>query len=83
MAASKFNGNYNDLAIGSAGVAVTYAGFTVGGNVVGGQMNGQLGLQPKGGAPLLGVLAGVKDVAGPLTVGVVAEEFLGAGQREP
>ena len=72
---SKFNGSYNDLAIGSAGVAATFAGFTVGGNVVGGQMNGQLGLQPKGGAPLVGVLAGVKYVAGPLTVGVVGMEY--------
>jgi len=72
---SKFNGSYNDLAIGSAGVAATFAGFTVGGNVVGGQMNGQLGLQPKGGAPLVGILAGVKYVAGPFTVGVVGEEY--------
>ena len=75
VAGSKFNGSYNDLAIGSAGIAATFAGFTVGGNVVGGQMNGQLGLQPKGGAPLVGVLAGVKYVAGPFTVGVVGEEY--------
>ena len=75
VAGSKFNGSFNDLAIGSAGVAATFAGFTVGGNVVGGQMNGQLGLQPKGGAPLLGFLGGVKYVAGPMTVGIVAEEF--------
>jgi hypothetical protein len=73
--ASKFNGSFNDLAIGSAGVAATFAGFTVGGNVVGGQMNGQLGLQPKGGAPLVGILAGAKYVVGPFTVGVVAEEY--------
>ncbi len=72
---SKFNGSYNDLAIGSAGIAATFAGFTVGGNVVGGQMNGQLGLQPKGGAPLVGILVGVKYVAGPFTVGVVGEEY--------
>jgi hypothetical protein len=75
VAGSKFNGSFNDLAIGSAGVAATFAGFTVGGNVIGGQMNGQLGLQPKGGAPLVGILAGVKYVVGPLTVGVVGEEF--------
>jgi len=75
VAGSKFNGSFNDLAIGSAGVAATFAGFTVGGNVVGGQMNGQLGLQPKGGAPLFGILAGAKYVAGPFTVGVVGEEF--------
>ena len=75
VAGSTFNGSFNDLAIGSAGIAATFAGFTVGGNVVGGQMNGQLGLQPKGGAPLFGVLAGVKYVAGPFTVGVVGEEY--------
>ena len=56
---SKFNGTYNDLAIGSGGIAVTFAGFTVGGNVIGGKMNGQFGRQPLGGAPLLGGLAGV------------------------
>jgi hypothetical protein len=73
--AAKFNGSFNDLAIGSAGIAVTNAGITVGGNVIGGQMNGQLGLQPKNGAPLVGVLAGVKYVTGPFTVGVVGMEF--------
>ena len=40
---SKFNGTYNGLSFGSGGLALTYAGFTVGGNVVGGKMNGQLG----------------------------------------
>jgi hypothetical protein len=75
VAGSTFNGSFNDLAIGSAGVAVTFAGWTVGGNVVGGQMNGQLGLQPKGGAPLVGYLLGAKYVAGPLTVGIVGEEY--------
>jgi len=72
---SKFNGSYDGLSVGSGGLALTYAGFTVGGNVVGGAMNGQLGLKPKGGANLLGVLAGVKYVAGPFTAGIVAEEF--------
>ena len=38
-------------------------------------MNGQLALQPKGGAPLVGILAGVKYVAGPFTAGIVAEEY--------
>jgi Gram-negative porin len=72
---SKFNGSFNDLAIGSAGIAATFAGFTVGGNVIGGQMNGQMALQPKGAAPLFGILAGVKYVAGPFTVGIVGEEY--------
>jgi Gram-negative porin len=75
VAGSTFNGSFNDLAIGSAGIAATFAGFTVGGNVIGGQMNGQMGLQPKGGAPLVGILAGVKYVAGPFTIGIVGEEY--------
>ena len=76
---SKFNGTYNGLSFGSGGVAATFAGFTVGGNVIGGKINGQLALQPSGGAPMLGVLAGAKYVNGPWTVGIVGEEYLGAG----
>ena len=72
---SKFNGTYNGLSIGSGGVALTYAGFTVGGNIIGGKMNGQMGLQPSGGAPLLGYLVGAKYVYGPFTVGIVGEEY--------
>lgn len=72
---SHFNGSYNGLSIGSGGIAATFAGITVGGNVIGGRMNGQMGLQPSGGAPLMGVLAGAKYVAGPLTVGIVGEEY--------
>ncbi len=79
MPGSKFNGNYNGLSIGSGGVALTYAGFTVGGNVIGGKMNGQMGLQPSGGAPLFGYLLGAKYVNGPWTVGIVGEQVLGAG----
>jgi hypothetical protein len=75
VAGSKFNGSFNDLAIGSAGIAATFAGVTVGGNVIGGQMNGQMGLQPKGGAPLVGILAGAKYVVGPFTIGIVGEEY--------
>jgi predicted porin len=72
---SKFSGQYNNLSIGSGGVALSYAGVTVGGNVVGGQMNGQLGLQPKNGAPLIGYLLGAKYTAGPLVFGIVGEEY--------
>ena len=72
---SKFNGKYNGLSFGSGGVALTFAGFTVGGNVIGGKMNGQLALQPTGGAPQMGFLAGAKYVNGPFTVGIVGEEY--------
>ena len=73
---SKFNGSYNGLSIGSGGVAATFAGFTVGGNVIGGKMNGQLGLQPSG-RRTAGRLSwlGAKYVAGPFTVGIVGEEY--------
>ncbi len=77
--ASRFTGNYNGLSLGSAGLAVTAAGFTVGGNVIFGRDNGQLGLQPQGGAPMAGFLAGVKYVAGPFTAGIVGEEFTEQG----
>ena len=58
---------------------MTAAGFTVGGNVIFGRDNGQLGLQPQGGAPMAGFLAGVKYVAGPFTAGIVGEEFTEQG----
>ncbi|HME25702.1 MAG TPA: hypothetical protein VKI44_30945 [Acetobacteraceae bacterium] len=76
---SRYTGNFKNLAIGSGGIALTYAGFTFGGNVIGGNMNGQLGLQPQGGAPLFGYLLGAKYINGPFTIGIVGEEFWDQG----
>ena len=76
---SRYTGNSDNLSIGSGGIALTFAGFTVGGNVVGGRMNGQLGLAPSGGAGVVGELVGGKYVAGPWTVGVVAESYTQQG----
>ena len=45
-------------------------------------MNGQLGLQPQGGAPLFGFLFGAKYVAGPLTIGAAVEEYWQQGQAQ-
>jgi hypothetical protein len=45
-------------------------------------MNGQLGLQPQGGAPLFGFLFGAKYVAGPFTIGAAAEEMWMQGQPQ-
>ena len=53
--AAHFNGNYDGLSFGSGGVALTFAGFTVGGNIIGGRLNGQLALTPQGGAPEVGL----------------------------
>ena len=72
---STYNGNYNGLSLGSGGLALTFAGVTVAANVIGGKENGQLSLQPKGGAPLLGLVVGAKYVNGPFTFGVQAEEY--------
>ena len=76
---SRYTGNYDGLNLGSGGIALTFAGFTVGGNMIGGRVNGQLGLAPQGGAPLVAGVAGVKYVAGPWTVGVVAEKYTQQG----
>ena len=71
---SKFNGNYQNLSFGSGGAALTYAGFTLSANAIGGDLNGQLALKPQGGARESAVILGLKYTAGPLTVGVEAEK---------
>jgi hypothetical protein len=76
---SKFTGNFNGLNIGSGGVALTYAGFTVGANVIGGQKNGYVNLQPQGAPNQIGVTGGLKYVAGPLTVGVALMDYWDQG----
>ncbi len=68
-----FNGKYDGLSFGSGGLALTFAGFTVGGNVIGGRLNGQLALRPQGGVNELAYLVGVKYVSGPFTIGAVGE----------
>ena len=66
---------YDDMRLGSFGVAVTVAGLTVGGNVIHGAVNGQLALRPHGGVNETGVLLGAKYAFGPVTVGVVGESI--------
>ena len=78
-AVSRYDGTFKNLAIGNGGIALTYADFTFGGNVIGGNMNGQLGLQPNGGAALFGYLLGVKYVNGPFMIGIVGEEYWDQG----
>jgi predicted porin len=59
----------NGFSVGDGGLAVTIAGFTVGGHIIGGQMNGQVALQPKGGVHAIAWIAGVQYAIGPITVG--------------
>jgi hypothetical protein len=70
---------YNNLSFGSFGVALTYAGFTVGGNYIGGAVNGQLAPKPSGGAPTNAYTLGVTYKTGPLIVGVVGENIYDQG----
>jgi hypothetical protein len=64
-----FGPNTNGFSVGDAGLALTFAGLTVGGHVIGGNMNGQVALQPVGGAHAIAWIAGVQYAVGPLTVG--------------
>ena len=73
VAGSRYNGKYDRLSFGSGGVALTFAGFTLGANAIGGRLNGQLALAPQGGVPEVAYTVGLKYVTGPLTVGVVGE----------
>jgi hypothetical protein len=66
---------YDSLSFGNVGVALTYAGFTVGGNWIGGAVNGQGALKPSGGANTEGWLAGVSYKAGPWIVGLAGESI--------
>jgi predicted porin len=60
---------YDGFSVGQAGLELSYAGFTIGGNVVGGQMNGDYNLMPRGGRQTLGWLAGAQYQTGPIVVG--------------
>jgi len=73
VTASKFNGKYDGFNFGNGGIALTYAGFTLGANAIGGRLNGQLALAPQGAVPEVAYTIGLKYVAGPLTMGVAGE----------
>jgi predicted porin len=70
---SKFSGRYDGLNFGNGGLAVTYGGFTIGGNIIGGRISGVLAPAPQGGASEIAYMVGAKYIAGPFTVGVAAE----------
>jgi hypothetical protein len=76
---SHYNGHYQPLNFGSGGIAVTFGGFTVGGNMIGGAVSNQLNPVPKGGVPEVAGLVGAKYTAGPWTIGIVAEKGTAQG----
>jgi predicted porin len=73
VAGSRFTGQYDGLNFGNGGVAATYGGFTIGGNIIGGRINGVLGLAPQNGVSEIAYLIGAKYAIGPFTVGIAAE----------
>jgi hypothetical protein len=68
-------GQFDNINMGQVGVALTYAGFRIGGNWTGGAVNGQLATRPSGGSMANGWVAGLTYTTGPLTAGIVGEMF--------
>ena len=67
--ATGFNNRFNGLSVGDGGLAVTYAGVTVGGHITAGNTNGQGALQPSGGVHAIAWLAGIQYTSGPFVIG--------------
>ncbi len=76
---STFNGQFNGVNLGSMGVALTFAGVTVGGNVIMGQVNGLGAAKPEGGAMEIGYVVGAKYIVGPLGIGAAFENTTSQG----
>jgi hypothetical protein len=74
-AGTTYTGKFNNIGITNVGVAVTFAGLTVGGNGIFGAMNGQLAPKPAGGANVSGWLAGARYVFGPASIGAAFESY--------
>ena len=70
---------YNDLSFYQTGVAVTVANFTFAIDYMGGQVDGQLGLNPTGGVPMNAYVAGVTYDNGPLILGAMFESVNSQG----
>ena len=72
-AGSGWSGSFDNLNYGSMGVAMTYAGVTVGGNFITGAINGRGAAKPSGGANANAFVTGIQYAQGPLTIGVAYE----------
>ena len=70
---------YNGHSIADFGLAVTYAGFSVGGKYLFGQVNGQAGLQVKGTDDAEAFLVGASYTFGPAVVGLHYVDYKYAG----
>ncbi|HBK08979.1 MAG TPA: hypothetical protein DDZ81_24500 [Acetobacteraceae bacterium] len=64
---------YNNLGFFQGGVAITYSNFTYAIDYMGGQVDGQLSLNPEGGVSQNAVVTGLTYVNGPWTAGAMIE----------
>ena len=77
--AARTTAAYNGFSVGDGGLALTYAGFTVGGNVLWGAFNGQVGLKPQGGVNAVAWVGGVQYAVGPLTIAATYMNYQSQG----
>jgi len=61
---------YDNLSYYTAATAITFAGFTLAADYMGGAINGQLAMRPSGGASTNGVVTGVTYRNGPWVLGL-------------
>ena len=71
--------NFNGLSIGDFGIALSYAGFSIGGKYQYGRMNGQWSLAPQGVPSMGAYLVGASYTMGPLVVGAHYVNYQSAG----
>ena len=74
---------FDGLSVGIGGVAVTYAGLTVGGMAQGGRYNGQWNLAPTGSTDSVAWLGGVSYTFGPVVVGTSYYQYHSPGSSGP
>jgi hypothetical protein len=66
---------YNDMGFYQAGVAVTADNFTLAFDYMGGQVDGQLSLNPEGGTPMSAYVVGLTYANGPWILGAMFEDI--------
>jgi hypothetical protein len=66
---------YNDMGFYQGGVAVTMANFTLAADYMGGQVNGQLSLNPSGGVAMNAYVVGLTYANGPWILGAMLESI--------
>jgi hypothetical protein len=70
---------YDDMSFFQTGVAVTMANFTLAADYMGGDVNGQLSLNPSGGAKMNAYVVGLTYADGPVILGAMLESINSQG----